>query len=1082
MVTNTNDDIDTGSLRWAIMQANANFGLDTIDFSIGSGAQTVAPTSALPPITDPVIIDGTTQPGFAGSPLIELDGANAGGVTGLVISAGGSTVRGLVINRFGVDGISLDTNGGNVIQGNYIGTTVSGNAALGNTGDGIAIVNGASDNTIGGSAKGVRNVISGNGGNGVRIDSINAAGNLVAGNFIGTNAAGTAALGNGLQGVAIDGIVNTINLATGLDASGNLITTGGQVDTNWTVQEQGGGVGAAQIVTSSSPDYYGPWVPNGPNSDWVARNANVANNGPAPYTFYRTFDLTGYDLATVSIAGSWTIDDVGTLSLNGNQISTLGVGQWNTLNPFSVAAGSPFLNQGLNTLAITMTVADQSLDAVRLEGTLTGLPSTPPPKTVNLATGLDASGNLIATGGQSDANWTVQEQGGGTGAAQAVTSSSPDYYGPWVPDGPHSDWIARNANVANNGPAPYTFYRTFDLTSYDLATVSISGSWTIDDVGTLSLNGHQIAALGVGQWNALNPFSVATGSLLLRPGLNTLAITMTFTDQSLDAVRLEGTVSGLPLGTTIGGTIAGARNLISGNGGSGVDISGLGLKDLVEGNFIGTDVTGNNALGNAFRGVEIDNSTNNVVGGTTAGARNIISGNALSGGYMGSSITTRNVVEGNYIGLNAAGKGALGNGIQGVEIDGAPGNTIGGTETGGRNVISGNAGNGVWIHGAGATGNLIAGNFIGTNPAGTAPLGNMANGVEIDSSGNSVGGTTSAARNVISGNSGDGINITPGVSGTLVQGNYIGTNAAGTAALGNAGGVAGVEMNGASGNTIGGTTPGTRNVISGNARNGIIIRGAGATANIVEGNYIGTNAAGKAVLGNGGDGVFINDMSSNTIGGTTTGARNIIAGNAGNGIHITGAGGTNNVVEGNSIGTNAAGTAALGNSANGVLIEGGASNNTIGGTAKGAGNTIANNGAAGVNVALGTGNGIHQNAIFANTGTGIVLGSGANNNLPAPVLTSAGNSGTATTIQGTLTSAPNTTFVIEFFANVTQDPSGFGQGQRFIASITVMTDGTGAASFTLVLSPGVASGRFITATATDPSQDTSQFSNCEVVS
>src|SRR5262249_43145871 len=132
-------DSGAGSLRQAILDANANPGADLIAFNIGGGGvQTIAPTSPLPGITDPVTIDGTTQAGFAGSPIIELNGAGAGASShGLIISAGNSTVRGLVINRFSVNGIVLHTNGGNVLEGNYIGTNVAGTAGLGNQVHGV---------------------------------------------------------------------------------------------------------------------------------------------------------------------------------------------------------------------------------------------------------------------------------------------------------------------------------------------------------------------------------------------------------------------------------------------------------------------------------------------------------------------------------------------------------------------------------------------------------------------------------------------------------------------------------------------------------------------------------------------------------------------------------------------------------------------------------------------------------------------------------------------------------------------------------------------------------------------------------
>ena len=127
VTTNAND--GAGSLRQAILDSNANTGADSIEFSIGGGGvQTIALTSALPAVTDPVEIDGTTQPGFAGSPVIVLNGRAAGfNVNGLTISAGNSTVRGLVINSFPFgNGIVLQTNGGNHIVGNYIGVDVTG--------------------------------------------------------------------------------------------------------------------------------------------------------------------------------------------------------------------------------------------------------------------------------------------------------------------------------------------------------------------------------------------------------------------------------------------------------------------------------------------------------------------------------------------------------------------------------------------------------------------------------------------------------------------------------------------------------------------------------------------------------------------------------------------------------------------------------------------------------------------------------------------------------------------------------------------------------------------------------------------
>src|SRR5215475_398330 len=171
VVTNTNNS-GPGSLAQAILDANANPGADLITFNIpGSGVHTISPASPLPTITDPVTIDGYTQPGASANSLavgtnavlqIELSGASANSPAGLVISAGNSTIRGLVINRFNFNGIRIQTNGGNVIAGNYIGTEPTGTASFAKPNNGIGVFINTPNNTIGGSSSADRNVISGN--------------------------------------------------------------------------------------------------------------------------------------------------------------------------------------------------------------------------------------------------------------------------------------------------------------------------------------------------------------------------------------------------------------------------------------------------------------------------------------------------------------------------------------------------------------------------------------------------------------------------------------------------------------------------------------------------------------------------------------------------------------------------------------------------------------------------------------------------------------------------------------------------------------------------------------------------------
>jgi len=291
----------------------------------------------------------------------------------------------------------------------------------------------------------------------------------------------------------------------------------------------------------------------------------------------------------------------------------------------------------------------------------------------------------------------------------------------------------------------------------------------------------------------------------------------------------------------------------------------------------------------------------------------------------------------------------------------------------------------------------------------------------------------------------------------------------------------GVEVSGASDNEISG------NIISGNDLNGVSLL-SGATRNRVISNVIGLNGSGTSRLGNTAKGVIASAANGNTIGGATAAARNIISGNGTHGVRLR-SGATGNVVQGNYIGTNAAGTAALGNVEEGIEINDGSSNNTIGGMASGAANLIAFNSGDGTFIESGVANAILSNSIFSNAGLGIDLApdgvtpndpgdgdTGPNNLQNFPVLTQASSPGGTTSVQGSLNSTANTSFSLQFFSSPVCDPSGHGEGQTFLGSTPVTTDGAGNASFAASL-PATA-GSFVTATATDPAGNSSEFSAC----
>ncbi|HEY7090447.1 MAG TPA: hypothetical protein VH518_20285 [Tepidisphaeraceae bacterium] len=554
----------------------------------------------------------------------------------------------------------------------------------------------------------------------------------------------------------------------------------------------------------------------------------------------------------------------------------------------------------------------------------------------------------------------------------------------------------------------------------------------------------------------------------------------------------------------IGGTDTGARNIISGNGVNGIDIDLSSSFAVIQGNYIGVNITGTAALANVNDGIFLGATSGDAtIGGPTPGAGNVISGNGDTGVLLSPAPTS--VVQGNFIGTDLTGNNAVPNKI-GVDAI-CPGCTIGGSDAGDGNIISGNKESGVIVDGLdGVYGSeiTVSGNKIGVGANDSAVPNGGSGVVAMKGAHNSlIGGVTAGARNIISGNKGDGILINGDfnlfITGQIsqvtqdmtVQGNYIGVDPSGLIAVPNGANGVGVA-NGTFGNIIGGTAPGAGNLISGNKRSGVVILGAKTTGNFVEGNYIGTDPTGTSAIPNRLGVVLQSATNQNTVGGTDAGAGNLISGNKLNGVVLVGQGVSQNTVSGNRIGTDASGTQALANGAAGVLIKSAANQNTIGGSSDKAGNTIAFNKGAGVVVLTKdtVGETIRNNSIFSNGRLGIDLnGDGVSPNDPTdgdagpnrlqnfPELSSATTSGAGTTVGGALHSKANTEFTIDFYANAAADPSGFGEGQTPIGSIVVTTDNSGLANFSASGLAAVAAGSFISATATNNNTgDTSEFS------
>lgn len=880
-VVNSTADSGPGTLRQCLQDANPG---DTITFdgSIfpSTSPATILLSSALPWISiDSLTIDASD----AG---VVLDGSGLSSCDGFtIVGADGVSIRGLQILRFPSYGVSIITGttnttiGGdrftgsrplgqgnlisgnrwgagvriegigttsNTVQGNLIGTDVSGTSAFGNVLAGMVVLGGAANNVIGGDTPGTRNLISSNLLTGIWIEGAGTSGNQVLGNYIGTDISGTASLGHNWDGVfighgAANNIVSDNLIGSSGDGAGvwiqNIGTAGNQLIGNY--------IGTDAFGAAALPNYYGVQISGGAADNIIGGSTSGARNL-----------ISGNGYPGVAISGSGTSGN----RILGNYIGTDITGT----TALSNALFGVIILDGAtdNVIGGDVPGAGNLISGNASDGVVIQDPGTLGNRVIGNYIGVDVSGTISL----SNRNGVVINDaasnviGGDNLGERNLISGNRDA----------GIWMQRAGTCRNQV-----------LGNYIGTDTSGTGALGNGDFGILISFGAADNIIGGNASGARNLISGNEGAGVWIQNTGTMSNTVQGNYIGICAsgtVSLGNAASGVtiidgPTGNIIGGDMPETRNIISGNkGDAGMEIVGNGTKgNFVIGNYIGTNVSGTASLANVEHGVAIyGEATDNIVGGATPQERNLISGNGQAGVVLYSQGTLGNQVIGNYVGTDASGTTSVPN-LWGVFIgEGAANNTVGGTVSGTRNLISGNGETGVRIEDSETVSNTVLGNYIGTNFSGTVSLPNEY-GVVVGfgATNNTIGGCTSEARNLISGNSLAGVVIWDAgdTSGNQVLGNYIGTDVSGTASLPNRWGV--YIASGATNNMIGGD-PGVGNLISGNGESGVWIQDAGTSANQVPGNFIGASA---------GYGVFIGSgATSNTIGVSNTIVYNALAG------------------------------------------------------------------------------------------------------------------------------------------------------------------------------------------------------------
>ncbi|WP_326540719.1 cadherin domain-containing protein, partial [Pseudorhodoferax sp.] len=1055
VVTNTSD-AGAGSLRAAITAANAASGPTLISFNIsGNVVHTITLSTLLPTITKQVVIDGTTDTDSVtangGRPAIVINVNNiAGDGLRLDTGSGGSTIRGLVVQNYASNNSAsairiMAGSSGNTIAGNYLGAVgANGEQAAVASGDDVIWIQ-SSNNIVGGSTAADRNVLgldgSAAGFYAILIESGN--GNQILGNYAGVNATGMTGF-TGLQ----SGIWVNSGSAANTRIENNLISGAG--DAGIAVNTGGGGT---QVLNNRI----------GINAAGTGLISTTTPTGIIVYATGAGLVISGNWIGSMTTAGISLQADGATVQ--GNRIGTdlAGTANW-----------------GGRQSGIRVTSNNNLIG-----GTTPG------------------QGNVIAFSNQQGTTADAISVSSGTG--NAILSNS--IYGTNSNTGSLGIDLGTSGVTANDAGDPDTGAN--NLQNFPVLTVvSTNGAGAVTVTGTLNSTASSFfrievfantsnTASGYGEGRTLLGFiNVATDasgnasfstllSVTVAAGTYISATATKATDNTYSAftdtsefaktvMAISTTQNTLVVDTasdTVDGDTTSLSTLLASKGSDGfvslreailaINNTTVGsqptlLNFAITGTGIHT-ITLGSALPTITRPVVIDATTDD-----SFAAR----------GNVPSIVVNMNSVASSSLRLGA---GSGGSTVRGLAITNATSAAI-------------------YID-TGSNGNTIAGNYLGAVDASgnIVAVASSTYVVYVASANNVIGGSTAADRNVITpGSANYGLLLFGATAtGNVVQGNYIGTNAAGTTRTTVAANAVSIQS-GAANNTIGGASAGQGNVIATGASQAVFLTGHGS-GNVLQGNRIGVSATGTQ-LGGHTNAIFVGAPGGVQI------LDNWIAGGSTSAISLSGG---SNVVRGNRIGTDLAGTANWGAQQSGIAI--GSSDNLIGGTGAGQGNTIANSNQAastfdGIAVASGTGNAILGNSIYGTlagtTGLGIDLGtsgatandtgdgdSGANNLQNFPVLTLLRTNGTGNLeVTGSINSTANTYIRIELFGNTAGHASGYGEGRTFLGFINVLTDGSGNASFAQTLTATVAAGTVVAATATrsvvgyGSFSDTSEFS------